>query len=181
MSAEELAALSVIEAKTGEIEPGNIIEILLLSREELDILMKHPKLSKNQKKKVVRRQKWLDQAPARREKRMEKKQQGKLKRIYNYKANITTTEDFDKKFHIGIDFATGAEMRDVEKLDLVKQARWCYQKYRRTENEVQLHLLGLHDEKIKNMGAFFDRHSVGWQGWDLHQDKTVTDYVNNGK
>ena len=71
-------------------------------------------------------------------------------------------------------------MRNSERMDLAKQSRWCYQKYRRSENEVQLHFLGLHDQENEVMRKFFDLHSQGWEGWDLHRDKHVTDYLNKG-
>lgn len=176
----ETDAWKKIEAKTGEIAPNNILELLLLSKEELDVLILHPKLSKNQKKKVMRRNKWLEAAPERIEKRKEKKRQGKLKHKRPKQRKITTTENFESKFHIGIDFATGAEMVDKEKMDLAKQARWCYQKYRRSENEVQLHFLGFDDEQNEGMKKLFDMHSGGWEGWDVHRDKLVTDYKTKG-
>ena len=80
MSVEsEQATWKKIEEKTGEIAPGNILQLLLCTKEELEVLLKHPKVSKNQNKKIVKRMRWLDEAEKRRAKRKEKRQAGKLK------------------------------------------------------------------------------------------------------
>ena len=75
----EQSSWKTIEEKTGEIAPGNILQLLLLTKDELQILLKHPKVSKNQNKKIVKRIKWLDEAENRRAKRKEKRQAGRLK------------------------------------------------------------------------------------------------------
>ena len=73
----EVTEWKKIEEKTGVIEPHNVLELLLLTVEECEVLLKHPKLSKNQSKKVYRRIKWIGQKPDRIAARKAKKAQGK--------------------------------------------------------------------------------------------------------
>ena len=48
-----------IAAKTGPLEPGTILELNLLTIDELTHLKVHPSLSVNQRKKCDKRIKWL--------------------------------------------------------------------------------------------------------------------------
>jgi ABC-type transport system involved in cytochrome c biogenesis ATPase subunit len=60
MSAEEeIEFVKLIEEKTGEIVPGNALNLLTVPLDDLEKLLTIEKLSKNQKKKVFRRQKWV--------------------------------------------------------------------------------------------------------------------------
>jgi len=60
MSAEEeIEFVKLIEEKTGEIVPGNALNLLTVPLDDLEKLLTIEKLSKNQKKKVLRRQKWV--------------------------------------------------------------------------------------------------------------------------
>jgi ABC-type transport system involved in cytochrome c biogenesis ATPase subunit len=60
MSAEEeIEFVKLIEEKTGEIVPGNALNLLTVTLDDLEKLLTIEKLSKNQKKKVLRRQKWV--------------------------------------------------------------------------------------------------------------------------
>ena len=98
-------------------------------------------------------------------------------------ANPGFKEKFSENYHIGVDYATGAEMRDSEMLDLVRQAKWCYQKYRRVEdqNTVQYHMLGVSDEnKDKKVRKFLNQFTPGWELWDAHKDKRVEDFKEKG-
>ena len=56
---EEIEFVKMIEEKTGEIVPGNALNLLTLKLEDLAKLLTVEKLSKNQKKKVLKRQKWV--------------------------------------------------------------------------------------------------------------------------
>jgi len=56
---KEIEFVKLIEEKTGEIVPGNALNLLTVTLEDLEKLLKVEKLSKNQKKKVLRRQKWV--------------------------------------------------------------------------------------------------------------------------
>ncbi len=56
---EEIEFVKLIEEKTGEIVPGNALNLLTVTLEDLEKLLTVEKLSKNQKKKVLRRQKWV--------------------------------------------------------------------------------------------------------------------------
>jgi hypothetical protein len=106
------------------------------------------------------------------------------KKTVNRKLKITTLENFAENFHIGIDYDTGAEMKDLEMKDLAKQSRWCYQKYRRADKKVQCHMLGLGNKENvpqSRLQKLFEAHSIGWKTWDVHNDKSVEDYVKNGE
>lgn len=60
MSAEEeIEFVKLIEEKTGEIVPGNALNLLTVTLDDLEKLLTIKKLSKNQKKKVLRRKKWV--------------------------------------------------------------------------------------------------------------------------
>jgi ABC-type transport system involved in cytochrome c biogenesis ATPase subunit len=56
---EEIEFVKLIEEKTGEIVPGNALNLLTVTLDDLEKLLTIEKLSKNQKKKVLRRQKWV--------------------------------------------------------------------------------------------------------------------------
>lgn len=56
---EEIEFVKLIEERTGEIVPGNALNLLTVTLEDLEKLLTVEKLSKNQKKKVLRRQKWV--------------------------------------------------------------------------------------------------------------------------
>ena len=56
---KEIEFVKLIEEKTGEIVPGNALNLLTVTLEDLEKLLTVEKLSKNQKKKVLRRQKWV--------------------------------------------------------------------------------------------------------------------------
>ena len=60
MSAEEeIEFVKLIEDKTGEIVPGNALNLLTVTLDDLEKLLTIERLSKNQKKKVLRRKKWV--------------------------------------------------------------------------------------------------------------------------
>ena len=60
MTAEdEIEFVKLIEEKTGEIVPGNALNLLTVTLDDLEKLLKIGKLSKNQKKKVLKRKKWV--------------------------------------------------------------------------------------------------------------------------
>ena len=48
---------------------------------------------------------------------------------------------------MAIDFGHGQSMSQSELKDMAKQARRCYQHYRRSETEFQLHLLDFENDK----------------------------------
>ena len=123
-----------IEKKTGPLVPGTILELNLLTAEELAGLKNHPNLSVNQRKKCEKRIKWLEAAPQRREKRRLKRSEGKGRpsRLRTKEA-IKSDENFEENFHFGIDFGHGAKCTLPELKDMAKQARRCYQNYRRSE------------------------------------------------
>jgi len=186
---KEIEFVKLIEEKTGEIVPGNALNLLTVTLEDLEKLLTVEKLSKNQKKKVLRRQKWLVEQPERAKARKEKRKRGQIKSSKIRGPKITCLENHDENFHIGIDFATGVEMTDHELLDLAKQTRFCYQKYRRSEKQVQFHMLGF-DQAVEStsgkIAKLLDAHSGGengsngWKNWDVHKDPTkkVEDYSN---
>ena len=168
-----------IELKTGPLEPGSILELNLLTIDELTILKSNPKLSVNQRKKCEKRIKWLLAAPDRREKRRAKRAEGKG-RSSRLRTNetIATKDHFDEFIHLGIDFGHGAPCTLVEWKDMTKQTRRCYQHYRRSERPFQLHLLDMHhnDNFIKMMNI----HAAGWEKWDLHMTQRIEDMKEEG-
>ena len=177
---DELEIWRKLEGKTGNLEPGSVLQLLLLSREELEVLMRHPKISKNQRKKVARRMKWLDETQKRKEKRNEKKKAGKMRSSRIRKEKIASTQDFEQNYHVAIDFGTGAEMRDSEKMDLAKQSKWCYQKYRRSGEIIQFYFFDVMNEQNDGLRQFFGMHSQGWEGWDMHRIATLEKYKDKG-
>jgi len=187
---EEIDFVKLIEEKTGEIVPGNALNLLTVTLDDLEKLLKIGKLSKNQKKKVLKRKKWLVEQPERAKARKEKRKRGQIKSSKIRGPKITTTENSKENFHIGIDFATGVEMTDHELLDLAKQTRFCYQKYRRSKKQVQFHMLGFDQatestsgkiEKLLDAHSGGENGSNGWKNWDVHKDPTkkVEDYSSN--
>ena len=56
---EEIEFVKLIEDKTGEIVPGNALNLLTVTLDDLEKLLTIERLSKNQKKKVLRRKKWV--------------------------------------------------------------------------------------------------------------------------
>ena len=56
---DEIEFVKKIEEKTGEITPGNALNLLTLSKQEIDRLLTVEKLSKNQRKKILKRQIWV--------------------------------------------------------------------------------------------------------------------------
>ena len=56
---DEIEFVKKIEEKTGEITPGKALNLLTLSKQEIDRLLTVEKLSKNQRKKILKRQIWV--------------------------------------------------------------------------------------------------------------------------
>ena len=166
-----------IAAQTGPLEPGTILELNLLTIDELIYLKVHPSLSVNQRKKCEKRIKWLQAAPQRREKRKEKRAQGKG-RSSRLRTNekITSTDNFEENYHFGLDFGHEAECTLAELKDMTKQTRRCYQHYRRSETPFQLHLLGI-DSNPKFI-QMMDIHASGWQSWDCHMNEKLESSEN---
>jgi len=156
-------------------ESGDILELEFLSISELVALSNTSSLSKNQRKKVEKRIKWIEETPVRREKRREKKKTGKCRASkLRSKEKITSDNDFDNRFHVALDFGHGQQMTQSELKDLSKQSRRCYQHYRRSQQEVQLYFLDFKSssEFIQTM----ERHADGYKSWDLHVSKSINDY-----
>ena len=53
----DLAVMEIIEKKTGPIEEGRTLKIMNLNLEEIKILLGSEKVTKNQKKRLLKRQK----------------------------------------------------------------------------------------------------------------------------
>jgi len=167
--------MNEIELKTGPLEPGRVLELALLTVDQLNQLKLHPNLSVNQRKKCEKRIKWLLAAPQRREKRRAKRADGKgekSSRLRTYET-IARSDNFDEHIHIALDFGHGAPCNLLEWKDMTKQTRRCYQHYRRSKRAFQLHLLDIrHSENFIKM---LEIHAVGWEKWDLHMNESIED------
>jgi hypothetical protein len=161
-------------------KPGDILELEFLSINQLVELSSTATISKNQKKKIEKRIKWIEQTPARREKRRERKKSGKC-RASKLRTNekIKTESDFEKRFHIGLDFGHEQQMTQSEMKDLAKQTRRCYQHYRRCHQEVQFYLLDF--DSNPNFIQTMERHADGYKSWDVHLAKTILDFNDRSK
>ncbi|CAG5105327.1 Oidioi.mRNA.OKI2018_I69.chr1.g2030.t2.cds [Oikopleura dioica] len=178
---DEIEFVKKIEEKTGEITPGNALNLLTLSKQEIDRLLTVEKLSKNQRKKILKRQIWLEKQPERAKARREKRKNGQIKSSKIRGPKITTLENFNENFHLGIDYATEAEMTDHELLDLgdfLQQSRRVFATKRFDE---------AFESTSGKLGKLLDAHaggengSNGWKNWDVHKDPTkkVEDYMSN--
>ena len=57
MASHEFAVMENIERKTGPIEEGRTLKIMNLNLDEIKILLESEKVTKNQKKRLLKRQK----------------------------------------------------------------------------------------------------------------------------
>ena len=130
----------------------------------------------NQKKKVAKRINWVDETPQRREKRRAKKKSG-AGRASRLRTNekIKANDRFDQRYHLAIDFGHGQSMSQSELKDMAKQARRCYQHYRRSETEFQLHFLDFEGDKkfIQMMDEVRVQHFSNVSSW--HFDGIISD------
>ena len=61
MASQDFAVMENIERKTGPIEEGRTLKIMNLNLDEIKILLGSEKVTKNQKKRLLKRQKEISQ------------------------------------------------------------------------------------------------------------------------
>lgn len=134
-------------------------------------------LSKSQAKKLMKRQRWLEQLPARRKLEREKR---KTKRKLRAQEKDTTQQvdklytlmaDSNNKFKVVIDMDFEDYMTDREICKAVQQVARVYAVNRRSKNPFQLYISSLKGE-IRNKIA---KICVGYENWDVNCSEL--DYV----
>ncbi|XP_064457285.1 tRNA methyltransferase 10 homolog A-like [Ornithodoros turicata] len=127
-------------------------------------------ISKNRRKKLIKRLEWLRHRPERRalQKEKQKRKRAEAKESPSEqpeckKQKITKMEDSSCKIKIAIDLSLDHHMTDRERMKCLKQLQRCYSLNRRAPDPVQLFLTG--------MGGSFKSHKVainGFDNWDVH-------------
>lgn len=169
-------SLEKIELKTGPIEPGKQLKIMNLSMEEIKVLLDSEKVAKNQKKRLLKRQKWLENEPERKVQKREKRKKARQNRTAPYAKvydhELSTEQNFENFLHIGIDFGLNERMTEDEMKDMAKQSQTCYAYCRRLPTATQLHLLGIE--------PFLDQYKPflpGIMNWKIHKNETIENYL----
>ncbi|EDO37892.1 predicted protein, partial [Nematostella vectensis] len=129
-------------------------------------------LSKNQRKKLLKRQKYLEEKKDRKLKKKEKQKEKKLKR--QLESGDTDPQGPIKKFksmdsedalpiRIVIDLNFDDLMSDRDMLKLMKQVQRCYAVNRRADHPVQMYLTsfeGKSRSRLDHIGCHYDRWDV---------------------
>merc|ERR1719476_129428 len=101
-----------------------------LTLDEIKVLLESEKVTKNQKKRLLKRQKWIETEPERKTLKKEKRTKAKQNRtgpyIRVYDHELSTDENFDQFLHVGIDFGLNHKMTENEMKDMAKQSQTCY-------------------------------------------------------
>nr|XP_039248390.1 tRNA methyltransferase 10 homolog A-like [Styela clava] len=155
--------------------------------EDLKALMDDSNISKNQKKKINKQIKWLQNVQDRRERRKEKKKEKAFKRkiktddtpdhssdTANHaskfkkarKEKITTNDNFEKHVHVAVDLSFDDYMTNLDLSKLRKQVSWCYKENRRSTHPVQYHICGLTERMKEGMDQ-------SYVNWDVHFDDNI--------
>lgn len=128
-----------------------------------------PTLSKRQRKKLLKHQKWEGERDLRKQKRKERKQQRRLDRPWEEPAprKRLRREVTPSALRLVVDcsFDELMGLKDVRKLH--RQIQRCYAENRRVLHPVQFYLTSLGGQLKQNM----DGHDKGWVNW---KDITVT-------
>ncbi|CAL8241718.1 unnamed protein product [Merluccius merluccius] len=125
-------------------------------------------LSKRQRKKLLKHQKWEEERDLRKQKRKERKQQRRLDRVSDEPGEGTTNsrkrlrrEVTPSALRLVVDCSFDELMlvKDVRKLH--RQIQRCYAENRRAPHPVQFYLTSLGGQLKQNM----DDHDKGWVNW----------------
>jgi len=170
-----MADLADIERKTGPIEEGRTLKIMNLNLDEIKILLGSEKVTKNQKKRLLKRQKWIETEPDRKIQKREKRKKARQNRtgpyVRVYDHVLSSDENFNQFLHVGIDFGLNHKMTEDEMKDMAKQSQTCYAAYRRLSTATQLHLLG-----IKPFIDLYKPFLPGIDNWKIHKEKEIEDF-----
>ncbi|KAM9832800.1 RNA (guanine-9-)-methyltransferase domain-containing protein 2 [Syngnathus typhle] len=149
---------------------NNIVEV---DKEDEEATGKQP-LSKRQRKKLLKQQKWEEEREMRKQKRKERKQQRRIQRQNNHQENEGEDRGAKKRprrevtptsLRLVVDCSFDDLMltKDVHKLH--KQIQRCYAENRRASHPVQFYLTSLGGQLKQSM----DEKDKGWINWkDIH-------------
>lgn len=142
-----------------------------MTLEELETFLssKGDDISKNQRKKLVRRIEWLMHRSERRaqqkEKQKRKKEAAKESdtHIDKKRSKLTRMEESRCKIKVAIDVSLDSHMTEKERAKSLKQLQRCYSLNRRAEAPVQLYLTGMEGSFKQNVAVI-----NGFDNWDVH-------------
>lgn len=128
-------------------------------------------MSKNQKKKLARREEWLLQRPERRAKEKEKlkakrkeaREKGLVKGPTRKQLKLSRMIDSPCKLRIAFDMSLDHLMTEMELAKCMKQLHRCYSLNRRADAPLQLHITSCSGPIHKKMSS-----TAGSLKWDLH-------------
>ncbi|CAN8019224.1 unnamed protein product [Ixodes persulcatus] len=123
-------------------------------------------ISKNQRKKLMRRIEWLKHKPERKAQQKEKRKRKKeaTKETADVKRpKITKMEESSCKIRVAIDLSLDKLMTEKERGKSLKQLQRCYSLNRRACNPVRLYLTGIAGS-FKQSAALIN----GFNNWDVH-------------
>lgn len=123
-------------------------------------------ISKNQRKKLMRRIEWLKHKPERKAQQKEKRKRKKeaTKETADVKrSKITKMEESSCKIRVAIDLSLDKLMTEKERGKSLKQLQRCYSLNRRACNPVRLYLTGIAGS-FKQSAALIN----GFNNWDVH-------------
>ncbi|XP_059932797.1 RNA (guanine-9-)-methyltransferase domain-containing protein 2 [Gadus macrocephalus] len=126
-------------------------------------------LSKRQRKKLLKHQKWEEERELRKEKRKERKQQRRLDRPSDETGEGGATNSRKRlrrdastsslRLVVDCSFDELMMLKDIRKLH--RQIQRCYAENRRAPHQVQFYLTSLGGQLQQNM----DDHDQGWRNW----------------
>lgn len=154
-----------------------------MTLDDLKKLLGSSDISKNQKKKILKQIKWIENVEERRHNRKEKKKAKALKRKNEFeggetqvqsqalnkkprKEKISTNSDFEKHVHVAVDLSFSEYMTNLDISKLRKQIAWCYKENRRSTHPVQYHICGLDERTKRGMDQ-------SYVNWDVHFDDEI--------
>jgi len=173
-------SLDDVLEKIGPIEQGTQLQISKLSLDELNALVACERVTKNQKKRITKRIKWLENEDERQAKRREKRKSARKNRttpfvkIYEHPV-CKTREERDQYVCIGLDFGLNGHMIENEVKDMSKQSQTCYSIQRRFEMPSQLFFLEFTDQLLQ----LYQTYLPGIGNWTVNKSDTIANNVAN--
>ncbi|CAG0917923.1 unnamed protein product [Notodromas monacha] len=133
--------------------------------EKDSIESKASEMSKRQRKKLAKKQAYLESLPERRKQEREKRKQRRKLPIEQRpeKVLVRSMRESSCKIRVALDFAYDDIMSEVEINQAFKQAMRCYSSNRRAKNPLQLYFTHLNGNSRQRC-----EKQSGFEAWDLH-------------
>ncbi|XP_005091028.1 tRNA methyltransferase 10 homolog A [Aplysia californica] len=164
---------SLLKQLSTAVTIGNMDHCDINKSEDKGVVDDTQKLSKNQLKKLKRKERWLAVKQERRQQEKQKRKQRLAERREKgedigpnrKRLKTNTMKNSSCKIQVVLDLSLDEYMNDKDVTSLTCQLRHCYSANRRAQNPLQMHFCGSSGKTMKRLDEIGD-----YKGWDVYVD-----------